>query len=130
MSRPANHPLFDSGITVQEALLLLLFECGGEANALWAEDTYKPLAGFFGLSEHARSVTRRAYLPSKWTQAPIGVRDIALLVLASKGIPAARDAIVATLHGARKTVGSLTRRGITRKVGRGKATRYALWAEG
>jgi hypothetical protein len=64
------------------------------------------------------------------TQTPIGVREIALRVLASKDIPADKAAIEATLYGVRKTVGSLTRRGITRKVGQGKATRHVLHVEG
>lgn len=58
MSRPPDHPLFPSDAKVQDALLLLLLECGGEPAALWAEDTYEPLADFFSLDEYARSVTR------------------------------------------------------------------------
>jgi hypothetical protein len=62
-------------------------------------------------------------------QAPIGVREIALLVLASKGIPAEKETIESTLYGVRKVCGSLTRRGITRKAGRGKATLHVLRPE-
>jgi hypothetical protein len=62
------------------------------------------------------------------TQAPLGVREIALLVLASKGIPPDPAAVEQTLYGVRKTCGSLTRRGITRKVGHGKFTRHILAA--
>jgi len=58
MSRPPNHPLFPSDAKVQDTLLLLLLECGGEPAPLWAEDTYEPLADFFSLDEYARSVTR------------------------------------------------------------------------
>jgi hypothetical protein len=71
-------------------------------------------------------IVRVALSALRETQHPIGVREIALRVLASKGIPADRDAIEATLYGVRKTVGSLTRRGITCKVGQGKATRHVL----
>jgi len=53
-------PTFPPTDKVQEALLLLLFKRGGDSNALWAEDTYEPLADFFILSEHDRSVTRHA----------------------------------------------------------------------
>jgi hypothetical protein len=63
-------------------------------------------------------------------QAPIGVREIALLVLASKGIPVEPGMIESTLYGVRKVCGSLTRRGITFKVGVGKATRHILRPEG
>ncbi len=58
--------------------------------------------------------------------APIGVREIALRVLASKGIQAEESAVQSTLYGVQKVCGSLTRRGITRKVGQGKATRHVL----
>jgi hypothetical protein len=59
MSWPANHPSFPNRAAVQDALLLLLFEHGVEGTALWALDTYEPLADFFKLSEDARSMTRK-----------------------------------------------------------------------
>lgn len=57
---------------------------------------------------------------------PIGVRDIALQVLASKGIAPEREAVESALYGVRKVCVSLTRRKITRKIGRGKATQHIL----
>jgi hypothetical protein len=59
-------------------------------------------------------------------QTPIGAREIALLVLASKSISAEKEAIESTLYGVRKVCGSLTRHGITRKVGQGKTTRHIV----
>jgi len=57
-SSPRLRIYFLTSPKVQDALLLLLLECGGEPAALWAEDTYEPLADFFNLDEYARSVTR------------------------------------------------------------------------
>ncbi|HEV7286578.1 MAG TPA: winged helix-turn-helix domain-containing protein [Kaistia sp.] len=62
MSRRITNYLFPSNDRVQEALLLLLLEKGGELGALRASDTYMPLADFFSLAPCARVLTRAEYL--------------------------------------------------------------------
>jgi len=62
-------------------------------------------------------------------QAPLSAREIGLRVLAVKGIQIEPEALESTLYGVRKLFWWLGRRGITRKVGQGKATRHALVAD-
>lgn len=59
--RTDNHP-FPKDEQVQEALLVLLLEMGGELCALHACDTYAPLADFFHLGQSVRSISRDDYL--------------------------------------------------------------------
>lgn len=58
MSRPQDRPVFPSNAEVQEALLILLFEYGGETQALLAASTYRPLADLFGLNDETRTIQR------------------------------------------------------------------------
>jgi hypothetical protein len=60
---------------------------------------------------------------------PLSIRDIAALALAAKGIAAEKEVINSIAHSVRKVCVSLGRRGITRKVGQGKATRHILQSQ-
>jgi hypothetical protein len=63
-ARIGNAPaaIFPKSRDVGEALLLLLLKHGGEHFALWAKDTYEPLADYFRLDKRERSLSRNAIL--------------------------------------------------------------------
>lgn len=43
---------------IDDPLLLLLFQTGGEGHSLYARQTYRPLAEFFDLTENERTAPR------------------------------------------------------------------------
>ena len=68
--REEHKNLYPNQHKVAEALLVLLFVCGGKHKALRARDCYEPIAIYLHLSNDARNIVRSEYYTNDTSNSP------------------------------------------------------------